>query len=161
MTKEQYLAIVASWKQYIQDDKHKKVKVPYDIYNWRNYGPEYGKKIGEAYDMKSNLTSIHHLIYTILRKKDINKAFSKVNPDSLKRKNGQADAISHGDPIKILERIDYILDRYKTVIDYAKPETIDQHYKDNIMPLLAPFGATMTLDLFKEIIKNYPTVGVT
>jgi hypothetical protein len=64
MTKEQYLSIVASWKQYIRDGKHKKYKVHY----WMNTP-------SEGYRWESDLTACHHLLYALIRNKDLMKGF--------------------------------------------------------------------------------------
>lgn len=77
MTKEQYLAIRASWKQYIKDGKHKKYKVEYG-HNW-SYGGKSLDQGGEVagYRWESDLSVYHHYIYTLLRKKDVKNAFSE------------------------------------------------------------------------------------
>jgi len=84
MTKEQYLAIRAAWAAYFVEGKHKKHRVTYPIYKYdSNYNYT---QIGEGYDMVSDLTIYHHYIYSLLRKKDLSKAFSEKSLEAVRQK---------------------------------------------------------------------------
>lgn len=60
-SKDHYLQFVKSWKQYHAEGKHKKVEVT--------------NNDGGGTRMESNLHCVHHLIYVLLRGKDISKMF--------------------------------------------------------------------------------------
>lgn len=126
MTKEQYLSIVASWKNYIHGGNHKKYKKIYNLYD-RDYN-NYGNKIGEAYYWKSDLTSLHHLIYSLIRNKDLLKGF------------------------KDNEILDNLKKTLKLIINNTGKEGSYAH--DIAKKLLTPFGECFTLELLKEVVNS-------
>lgn len=83
MNKEQYLAIVTAWKSFINTGKHKKYK---DYYDYTAFGKPSmeGEKLvpwttykDYGYKWTTDLNGIHHLIYTLIRKRDVYKRFSE------------------------------------------------------------------------------------
>lgn len=71
MNKEQYLATIAAWRQYIADGKHKKKKIP--CWGWSE---EQRKYVDDAYfRFESDLTSMHHLLYAMIRKRPLTEGF--------------------------------------------------------------------------------------
>ena len=124
MTKEQYLAIVASWKRFINDGKHKKYKKYYDS----GIAPNRVKDVG--YHRVSNLTACHHYIYARLCNKDVTQSFSD-------------DAISY-----ITRTLGYF--EHKIGKDGYQGHLV----KENIEKLKKPFGSAMTDSVLLELIKQ-------
>ena len=123
-SKEHYLTFRDAWKKYINDGKAKKVEQTY----WD----------GTPY-RASNLTCAHHLIYALLRGRDITKSFTPNH-----KVHGQdpysAFYVAKDDIVVAL--------RFATKFD--KPERLES--------LLEPFDKTITADTLTslyEIIKEW------
>jgi hypothetical protein len=74
-TKEQFLAIRASWKKFIADGRHKKYKVDTHFNEWI-WGGEKAKQVS-GYRWESDLKAIHHYVYALIRKRDPSVIFSE------------------------------------------------------------------------------------
>lgn len=135
MNKEKYLAAVASWKQYINDGKHKKYKVHYDawVVTSRNpYNAHTEKDYG--YRWESALTVHHHVFYALLRRKSLAKGFGSE------------------------EATEGWINTLKNVANYLAPSETRKHSifwaNQFAEKLLAPFGGHITKEDFIELMNN-------
>lgn len=78
-TKEKYFYFINTWKNIFKEGKHKKYKVDQKRYNWQTVKYEVC-----GYDKVSDLTFTDHLIYCIIRGKDLNKCFKDCSLDKLR-----------------------------------------------------------------------------
>lgn len=78
-TKEKYFYFINTWKNIFKEGRHKKYKVDQKRYNYYTGATEVC-----GYDKVSDLTFTNHLIYCIIRGKDLNKSFQSCNLDKLK-----------------------------------------------------------------------------
>lgn len=124
MTKEQFLSIRASWKTFIAEGKHKKYKQEYKVSARRL--PDGSWEDIMSHYWESNLKDVHHFIYTVIRKRDLEKAFT-------------------GNAITIIS------ENIKSKIQgYERYPT--EHYCNNvIIPLLAPFGEQFKFEDLKAL----------
>lgn len=132
MTKEQYIKIRASWKQYIKDGKHKKYKIPSSDYTKiiRNENGKFLDFGSTGYSWHSDLQSYHHLLYALLRKKDLHKSFK----DNLK--------------------FTTIKKQLRAIVDNCENEYKKDHINKFVNLLLVPFGEEFSFELMKDLLKE-------
>lgn len=75
-SKEKYVGFINAWKAFIKDKNHLKYKVPTTVVvydkeakKWKSIDHE------KQYYWRSDLKTIHHLIYSLLRNRNINQIF--------------------------------------------------------------------------------------
>lgn len=115
-SKEHYLAFTTAWKQYIANGNH----------ICRTYVDSQGGTC--KYD--SALTSVHHLVYNALRKRDLYKSFT---PLTNKNKIGK-----HG--------------LYAAYYDDLRVLRLSLGRWGNSRWVKTPFGETVTDEMLKELI---------
>jgi hypothetical protein len=121
MTKEQYLAIIGSWKQYTRDGKHKRYKVD-------DYTHSYGtKSIVCGYHWQSNLSMYHHCLYGLIRNRDLSKVFSAT---SLKL---------------IMDTLNWYAKNYDKALLHQ------YHLHEFMIKLLEPFGEQFTVNDYRKL----------
>lgn len=128
MNKQQYLSLVASWKAFINEGRHKKYKVFYEYTDFNAPSIENGKKVSwtthkdYGYKWQSDLTALHHLIYTLIRKRDVYTRFSE---ESIRNIIFQFDGYT----------------RFK-----------EEQY---IASILEPFNGNITIDEVRDLISSF------
>ena len=78
-SKEKYFYFIHTWKNIFKEGRHKKYKVDQKRYNYQT-----GDSKVCGYDKVSDLTFTNHLIYCIIRGRDLNKSFQNCNLNKLK-----------------------------------------------------------------------------
>lgn len=108
-TKENYLAFRAHWKKAMNDEK-----------------------------LKHQMTSAHHALYTLLRDKDLNKAFTPIT-NKVKLANGAAANYGLDNA---LQNID---------IECKRIGSTNEWHQKWLNDFLAPFNDTVTKDMLKAV----------
>jgi hypothetical protein len=116
-SKEHYFKFIDAWSQYIADGKHK--------------CETYIDGQGGTCKHDSSLTSVHHLIYNGLRKRDLHKSYSPLTkPTKL--------ALNYDDPYAAFNDDLYWLQYYG-------------RSASDLVGLLEPFGGTVTKAMIVEL----------
>lgn len=126
--KDHYLKFLQEWKKYINDGNH----IP-DTYEDSN---------GGVCKCASNLDIIHHLVYSVLRKKDLYKVFTPAKTERLlKYYNGDAYSAANS-------AIEY----YTRSIKYLNADGYaGSHARGVSIRVKVPFGDTVTDDMLSEV----------
>jgi hypothetical protein len=151
MTKEQIYKIQKAWRQYHADEKHKKYKRVYHVYDWHSqiyneFGDSLGIKIvGEGFCMISNLTAELHFLYALITKRDLAKSFKGKSYEKMTRRiSWYINTVEACTPKNSLSN---------NVIADTKRRTAS--YNAYIKPILEVFGGWLTYEELKDLMQPY------
>lgn len=127
-TKEQYLAFRQSWKNFINSGNHKKYKVRHTY--------------DDGYHWESDLKCIHHVIYAVIRGKDISTLFTVPTHPDKKRYQKLND---------VLYQLQQISNSFPLTYSYqyAKYESLRR-----------PFGDLLTPELIKTVYESLKSMKI-
>lgn len=127
-TKKEYLEFRKAWKDFVNSGKAKKYWVDVDK-NWK-------RKV-------SDLEAKHHLLYAILREKDLSKCFKPVEC-SWKEKHGFENAYR-----------DLMFDLSIIARHQGNRESMGSFHTKRVDRLIAPFGESLPLEKLAILFDHY------